>query len=907
MTNSRIDYLIKRKKFYNAKCKRDSSFKTLTTRERITPKTAGKKVNFFKDLYPKEWDYLVSNDKRPETTTFEDFKKIKLKDGDKVFFEAGQIYNLADYDLAATVEFGRFGAGADPIFRPSDDISGLSWTDEGGGVYSASMAVEPNWVWINGVAAKLAETARIAIVTRPSFTVITIADADVSGYTTIIGSYLVAKETNFKQSQRVTVTNYNPANGNITVDGEIEAPTSGPLNVDLVLYNKIEYLTGNNEWAWESGTLYIKAAASPSTLDIRITDSTYGIKNTSGTLTMSDIEMTQYYTAGVWANGGNVNITDCNFHDIRDTSVIIQTAVTGAVISNNAITRSGNCGVFVRPCTTSTFSNNTFQDIGMDENYGWQTWTSGDGSLDLGGTQTNGAAIVYLIDLDDDTVDGSGGCTYEYNVIDNTAYNGISIHTGQSPTIRYNTITNYMERFEDGAAIYTFHYRLYDVPLEGVEIAYNNITGDEDVHLSAGIYIDNRTIESNIHHNTIISCKNGIYLNFDTFGHTVEDNNIFSCLDYGIAIVSGVSGVNYENNTANNVNRNVIACETVTEKFMQFAIQSGSFPSWNPYTGGGADNNYYVRAAGPSAGNGFDSIAGNNRTLAQIQTEWGQDASSVYRAYNPEIVLNNTDAISNEDAESYYRDLDNNTLTTYTIAARYSRIIAEKHYSNQLVASSSQNYNGGTAADIQVAHNTAMSFSFWVKFASNPGATVSIIDNRNGSNQGFVAQLLSSGFSQNQFVNTVSTNRLQLVDDVDIADNAWHHVLVTKPAATFSNSKIFIDGVNASASIFDNLTATIASTADFLIGLNPNTAVYTDMLIADIAIWNADVSALALNIYGSNTPGSGRIIDLMQALTTKPIHYWRMGLTNSLLDVGTSATKMNLTGVNSPTSSTDVP
>jgi hypothetical protein len=112
---------------------------------------------------------------------------------DTIYFNRGDSFEMGDFDLTVAASILPYGSGADPILRGSTDISGLTWTDEGGGIYSTPMVTDPKWIWIDGECAKLTETARIPIVSRGSDTTITISHAAVSGYSSIVDSALVMK------------------------------------------------------------------------------------------------------------------------------------------------------------------------------------------------------------------------------------------------------------------------------------------------------------------------------------------------------------------------------------------------------------------------------------------------------------------------------------------------------------------------------------------------------------------------------------------------------------------------------------------------------------------------------------------------------------------------------------------
>lgn len=625
-----------------------------------------------------ERDFYVSNSgtgdgfTEPNPMSVADFLSAEVYNGNNVYFNKGEVYELGNKVISnGHVTVSHYGTGAAPMFTGSEDISGLTWNNEGGGTYSTTMVTEPKWIWIAGKCAKMAETPRIDVLGRPSTTRIVIDNADVSGYSSIIGSYIVVKIAYWTQSLRRKVTAYSPGSGEITVDGTI---LSNSTNIDLVLQNDTEYFVGDNEWAWTSGVLYVKAAASPSTLDIRQNQYDYAFYSRNK-LTVIGLDFEDYYTAAIWHNSideEELTIDSVDFRDIRDVGVLVQKKIDSLNIQHSTFERIGNNGILMRPGSYGLVSRNVFDSIGMQPNWPTQTWLDGPS---ITYSETVGAAITYRIDALYPNDDGRE-MTYERNTVSYTAYAGLHKGVGTHNTFQYNEISFFCQRFQDGAGIYSFHYLATGSDSSSI-FQYNYIhDGPSPVYsdrYEVGIYCDNRTIQANVHHNTLVNLQFGVFLNFDTKESTVENNNFFNCTKFALLISERDVGTNLHVNIDNNVNNNVFASATSTQKAIWFELNY-SFPTWNPYAT--ADFNYYVKNFGTPIIADSDN-KGLNLTLTTLRTAYGKDASSVARLYTPVIVVNWTDAISNEDALSNYKDLDGNVLTTYTIPAFYSRIIAE--------------------------------------------------------------------------------------------------------------------------------------------------------------------------------------------------------------------------------------
>jgi hypothetical protein len=803
-----------------------------------------------------------------------------LANGTTVKLNRGETYDIGELDITQTgIVFDAYGTGDDPILRGSEDISGLTWTDEGGGVWSAPMVEEPNWIWISGVCAKLAETDRIPILSRGSTTTITIDNADVAGFTDIENSYLVAKDKKFSVSLRRAVTNYVSGTGVITTDGEIDVNN----NVDLVLYNKFEFFVGNNEWAWEAGELRVKAAASPATLDIRMSAFDYCFKTTSNTV-FKNLEFAEYYQFGVWSDGGAIDVNNCSFHDFRDSAVLIEHGVTGANVSDNSILRMGNNGITTRPCTNSNFDSNTISGVFMQDNYGWQTWVSEGGSVTVNDEQVNGCGIAYIIDLDDDTIDGSG-CTFNDNKIDNIGYNGISLHVGTDNFVLRNTIHNYMNRFADGGGIYTFHYREYDVPQANTEIANNiiydaiNPSGEDNV---AGIYLDNRTFAANVHDNVIYDIIGiGLRPNADTRAHTIEDNIIRNCSLGLVYINDGGDPPDelYEVTDGITFNRNILVCTASNQRCFEITTNEVSY---NPFANGGeADNNYYIQ---PFTTAIADTPEGSNRTLAQWRSDYSVDANSVYLDNESSLITNETDAEVNGSLTGF---------STHSLA---------------LASASSQAVNLGTNADIQFENNLPLTIHLKFKRNGNPASAEVIFSNLGATNRGIQVSISTTGQIICELRNTVGTNRYQAISSAGLMDNEWHTLIFTKPA-TFANSSLFIDGVSDLAQEQDNLTQTIVSTNDWFIGNRESVSAYFNGLVDQVAIWNSNQGPFG-PVDNVSLIYNGGVSQDLALLADPPLHYWEIndGANDAakFADTGDSANELTGAGVNAPTISTDV-
>jgi hypothetical protein len=223
-------------------------------------------------------------------------------------------------------------------------------------------------------------------------------------------------------------------------------------------------------------------------------------------------------------------------------------------------------------------------------------------------------------------------------------------------------------------------------------------------------------------------------------------------------------------------------------------------------------------------------------------------------------------------------------------------------HSLSLASASSQTVNLGTHADIQFESNDAFSIFLRFKRNGNPSGSEVLLSNLGATGRGILILMLTTGVIHVEIRNTASTNRYILESSTGYADNEWHTMLFTKPVA-FANSDLLMDRISDIASEFNNLTATIVSTEDLIIGNRESQSVYFNGLIDQVAIWNSDQSANRNLIYNGVTKNLALLAD-------PPLHYWEIndGANDAakFADTGDSANNLPGTGINDPTISTDV-
>jgi len=136
----------------------------------------------------------------------------------------------------------------------------------------------------------------------------------------------------------------------------------------------------------------------------------------------------------------------------------------------------------------------------------------------------------------------------------------------------------------------------------------------------------------------------------------------------------------------------------------------------------------------------------------------------------------------------------------------------------------------------------------------------------------------------------------------DIDDGNWHHIFVVYGNTTDTNSfKIYFDG-DIAKQLTPSLTGLRTASQPFEIAGTQSS--YPDLfgLVDEVAIWDSDQSANAIEIYNK-----GRPTDLT---SYSPLHWWRMGdgdTLRTLTDNGSGSIDLTMTNMDSGDIVEDVP
>lgn len=590
-------------------------------------------------------------------------------------FNRGETFHVSLVINNQDIKFSAYGTGNDPIFDGSIDISVYPWTDEGGGIWSTPMENFPYSIIMHGECAKLSESPWIQIVSTPNAANFEVDPGDIP-YASIVGAKLIHKFYNWSVEKTFDVGAYTPGTGYINVGSGV--PTSA-TNRGLQLFGLQEFFSGNNEWAWESGVLYVKAASTPAGMDIRQVVFNVGltIQDGSHNCTVENIEFKHYHLAGIYRLDANSCVfRNLTIHDMRGSGIRCIKYPLTCYAYNNEIY---NCSDGITDFGTLTphYYLNTLYDHGTQANY---SWNIDDGYMPLDNPITAIGNGIFYLNMNQYNLPAHDGLFHD-NTIYNCAYLGIRFN-GVDFKIYNNIIHDTMLRYSDGGCIFSHGNTFSGDPRVDVEgaLVYNNILYDtlgskeglfeSGDPVASGIQIDGVQDTYFAYDNVIYNCQDGIRSNPNTEQSSLTNNLIVGC-KYGIIFRNTVSTTHQ--NFGNISTGNIIAVRALSS----YCYGTEYSSTYNPFnTGGESDNNYYIN---PYSDKVFHRDLASERTFTDLQTQYSEDANSVavvnYLTYTDEataltevlLYTNETDSAINQLIPSGYEDIDGNDISGTTI------------------------------------------------------------------------------------------------------------------------------------------------------------------------------------------------------------------------------------------------
>jgi hypothetical protein len=575
-----------------------------------------------------------SNDGLTPATAFATITKVNTLDltgtRNKVLFKRGEIFSDATLTVSGSgtseknIIYDAYGSGAKPLITGFTTVTG--WTNEGGGIYSKTLAVEsnPEIVTINGVQYAMGRfpNAGTNLVYESAVSNTSITDTGLGDATDWQGAEAVIYKNPYRLD-RCLITNHA---GDVITYTNLGSTNNATAGSEYFIQNDIRTLDQFGEWYFDDDTdeLFVFFDdENPTDYTVKVSAKDYLMTNTGGHdyITVKNLRFEGSSSSAIrfftgtdyclfdnveiqWAGGDGMSLKGAN------------ATVTNSVIRNvnggNDYAWNTGGGIFVVE-ENATITNNTISHVGAIEGQAYNSgWSCG----------------VSMIDDNN---------TFRYNTISNTGYMGISLGaSNQYTTVQYNFFDSTCLILPDAGAIYANYDKT------GVLIDHNIVINS----FGNGIYLDETASKATVSNNTVAwSDGSGIK------GHKVDSDTIIENTLY-----ANDYGLNYTNWTTTEYFQNMVVEDNIV---VADSLQN----VWyfvNRYTGGNdigtATGNYYVMSAVDSL-SFVTNVVGSSTTryLSGWKTLTGTDAGSIANPY----VYGNNDTI-------YYNAT--NTATSFTLA-----------------------------------------------------------------------------------------------------------------------------------------------------------------------------------------------------------------------------------------------
>lgn len=501
---------------------------------------------------------------------------VNLKAGDRIFFKRGDVFpgNIIikkSGTLALPIQFNAYGTGDKPV------ISGLTtiknWNSLGNNLYRTnceSCIIDNNLFLINNDPQNLGRYPNSTYLTYES----TIAnnaiiDNELNSSVDWTGAEVVIRKNRwiidrFKITSHVGKTINYPS-------GSKDFPVAG---FGYFIQNDLRTLDKDGEWFFDPVSKQInlyQSTKDPNTQNIQASALNNLITiNSFSYLTFQNLSFTGANASAIDIRfGQNISILDCDFNNSGSYAITVN-ASANFILQNSTFNNSLNTAVDLSAgSSNSNISNNVIRNSGMFVGMG----KNSSGTYEA--IQSFGANAVI-----------------EYNVIENTGYNGIYFG-GSGSEVRNNFVTNFCLVKDDGGGIYVGDYFLS----QGKKITNNivtdgkgapNGTNNQNLSDTHGIYIDATSSGLDISNNTIENCGSGIKIgNANSIQMT---NNTFFGNEYQQLNI-GESEI-FANDLVRNIhiNNNIFFSKKVDQLTANYYSQKNDIRDF-----GTADNNFFVR------------------------------------------------------------------------------------------------------------------------------------------------------------------------------------------------------------------------------------------------------------------------------------------------------------------------
>lgn len=576
--------------------------------------------------------------------------------GDSILFRKGDTWVISSSNplhvissgtAGQPIVIGAYGTGNKPVFTSFTTITG--WTNEGGGIYSKTVACQPNpdvesyVVTIDGVNTPMGRYPQTGWLIYESVGTadISITDNQLTGTPNWTGAEAVIRKTRW-MTDRNLITNH--SNQKLTY---IPGSNWGALaTLGYFFQSDIKTLTYFGAWYYNKTTskLYMYfGAVDPVTKEVKMaTAKTGAYSEYVSYQTFDNLSIVGFNNFGFLKTGSpHITIQNCNFQFIATHAIYIWPYAGDAeqngymTIENNTITDCSS-GIELRGYGKNHLvKNNIISNIGMIQ--GWCA---------LKASENWGDGIALF----------QSNSIIENNKVTNVGHSGIRIHEGDNIVIRNNYVNGFAYTRNDAGGIYTWNSKGYTSNGWKIQnnIVLNGNTGSAGLPsgldlLVFGIYLDEHSLNAEITGNTAANCPSAGFFIYRTANIRASKNTFFNngyqiqySFEWGTVLqIRGCA-----------IDSNIFFCKSADQLALHFKSTTNDIPLF-----GTSNNNYYVRPIkDDNTFYTYDPTTGSKyRTLSGWQIFTGQDANS----YVSQFAVTDT-----ADIDFYYNPSNSNKVFT---------------------------------------------------------------------------------------------------------------------------------------------------------------------------------------------------------------------------------------------------
>lgn len=517
---------------------------------------------------------------------------------DTINLAAGYNYRGGD-TLTKNLYIRRWGSSSNPRISGGDTIT--SWTNEGGGIYSAPVSIVEERLRIlyfdgvrtgkgrsHDVTEVNSYTSGMFIPDGVSTTTVTDSIFDGKNYT---GAEIVNWPFSSEPWERDVLKVVSHA-GSILTYAAFASGLGQNISGYIFLQNDTTFLDNLGEWSYNktAGKLFVYFGSElPSNHTVVVPVKRYGFYINGATVKIKGVDFQLSNNDELFFNNApNSSVDSCKIWSAGLSGIYIFTGSHNTTVSNCTITETGYSGIQSQNANNVIAENNTIHSLSLI-----------DGESEINWIYTHGINLM-----------SGNNFIIRNNTVYNLAYSGIAIQETDSSQIYKNHVYNFCRRNKDGGGIYFHNFSWY----------YNG---------GVGKFRHNNRIYSNIVDNSMMYSRDDISsIYFDDGANGASGyNNFVTGTHYGITAKS-FDSISYEGNLVYDVSDEMLSIwsnsgRTADEPIdSTLTVKHNTFIRKAPFNDRSPDyfHSYY------SVGGGSTSRYGSNEVI----TKAGKIDSNLY-------------------------------------------------------------------------------------------------------------------------------------------------------------------------------------------------------------------------------------------------------------------------------------